>query len=1768
MTRVLLGVALLGVLVLLPAVLRSMPLRPRSCNHAGDEQATTTSATITTTTRSDADWHENSSRERMRRLVTREHEASVWHPTPGPARARDRVKSAGWPTPPEHEHDRRDESDQATKRVREASDLDRAHCSPTDPSTSRPHSMLLLPDAGSPMSPIAASRSSARTCVVDRGLGRDRWSERHEGCGIRPWQVTLASWWDLLLAAIGAAVSLLLATMRFLTQPNRSRRLHAQTVSSSGHRSCAGTSAVGTMIMIMLGLLSVAAGVAGQCQQSYISTVAEMTFCFRPTNLLKDPNTGVLYSTCNAGPTAVVSIDGANGTILANSTQCKQVSKLTQDPTSGTLYISCFGGGVIAIRGSTISTVITMAQCVNPGGLFFDAASGVLFASCITGSAAVVALSGGTVSTVATSAQCTTPMGLFKDSVNGVLYVACYQSGIIAISGSTITTLVSFAQCTYPDSVFKDVNSGVLYATCHMSATAGVIAIDGTRITRLVTSDQCSTASSVSKDLNSGVVYASCASGTASSVVAISGTTVSTLVTSLVCTSSAGVLKDISSGSVLVACQTSGIFRVSGIVVTPLATTSAVCRSPLAVLKDDTSGITYASCASGSTAGIITISGTGTRTLVSGDVCTSPRSLVGDNNNGLIYAACFRGDSSVIAINGSSITPILPASACTNPAWMYRNIDTGMFYFICTNGPDTVVTLDASGTSTTLLTSSDCTITDGVGARGFFDVASRVLYVACDEGVFALDGASVRTILGPNLQVCDTPSSVHVDSGVVMVTCYHGPTATVIAIRGSTITPIVTQAQCQYPYSIIKDPTSDVYYVSCQFGAAVVVLRGSSVSTLATPSQCSAPRGIFLEESTGAVYAACASGGVIGVMVISQDFRCTHGSFWQAGQCISCAVGSYRRVSPESYQTLCQQCPLGTIAPSAGASTCQSCTPGKIGDESRLTCFDCQPGRYTNSSGQSSCELCPQATFASSGGSTSCQPCAANAIARPGSSYCSTCPPGTDYGVDSFGLPLCVACSAGRYEDGSGTSKAGCQPCPAGSRSAALSGSASCLSCSAGSAQPLPGQTGCSPCAPGRFALLPGSLTCDACSPGYYSLLPGSAFCLACPAGTASNATGLDAECPGCSAGFYQSAAGKTDCVACESHAFSERPYSTSCTRCSAQVTLNRTGCNTAACPPNYSYSDLSGCLVCPLGQNSIQGGECEVCRVNSYTPVEGHDCISCLEDGMEGLICSGGLASVKAGYWAYEVPLVDDPAAASSSGGVMKYQTSVCPYGYCPGSPLQQVTTSSGNASSNSSSSLMVQLCAPPRLNSRSNFFCGACEDGYLPWGSSCVSCASVNVGLAFGYLVLSFTLVVFFLLTGSSSAGAISVLLYFLQTAALEVGPVAQWLSWMQLVNFNANSTSACLAPWTPYQQMLFALLVPIILCAELAIIAGLHFLVYTCINQGRQKQQQEPSASGVDGSSGTTAPPSPPSASSVPLLSRAGQLLYQRASQFSLHGYIACALSLLLFCYTQVATTSLGYLYCVDAGPQRRVLFNAPTVDCESAEYRAYLVPAVVAIVLYVAAFPIVIVSVLWRHKDSLFLQSDSAIQSTSLTIRNALVRWSPLYRAYHPRAWFWTPLTLIRRVGFVLTSVWLVRSPAVRFMAFTFLNFASLLIHQMARPYEQRRLNQMEVATQALLVCISALLTGYQPPYTPAVQALIFLLIIPAAFVLVVVVTRQQLGKVQARFSQLDAPKVLPADGVELADLDGLSLNPVASFASSSLELQLVSADAVQSDQVQL
>ena len=264
------------------------------------------------------------------------------------------------------------------------------------------------------------------------------------------------------------------------------------------------------------------------------------------------------------------------------------------------------------------------------------------------------------------------------------------------------------------------------------------------------------------------------------------------------------------------------------------------------------------------------------------------------------------------------------------------------------------------------------------------------------------------------------------------------------------------------------------------------------------------------------------------------------------------------------------------------------------------------------------------------------------------------------------------------------------------------------------------------------------------------------------------------------------------------------------------------------------------------------------------------------------------------------------------------------------------------------------MQYCLFPRVNSPSNVLCGSCEEGYIPWNDKCVRCRGTNGPLLFGALLLSLALVLFLLRSsggGSSSAGGVAVLLYFVQTASLEVGSSSRYLAWLQVFNFGTESSAECIAPWSTYQQLVVSLCMPLLLLGELLAVALAHRALHGYF-RAHPVDRADTDEQGPNAAAGASEKPCTQVRPVLSLAARARRMLSSLVSEFSWRRYVAACMSVLLFSYTQVTVACVSYLYCVEVGAQR-VLFTAPTVDCDSREYRRHLARVTVRRALTTAA-----------------------------------------------------------------------------------------------------------------------------------------------------------------------------------------------------------------------
>ena len=312
--------------------------------------------------------------------------------------------------------------------------------------------------------------------------------------------------------------------------------------------------------------------------------------------------------------------------------------------------------------------------------------------------------------------------------------------------------------------------------------------------------------------------------------------------------------------------------------------------------------------------------------------------------------------------------------------------------------------------------------------------------------------------------------------------------------------------------------------------------------------------------------------------------------------------------------------------------------------------------------------------------------------------------------------------------------------------------------------------------------------------------------------------------------------------------------------------------------------------------------------------------------------------------------------------------------------------------------------------------------------------------------------------------------------------------------------------------------------------------------------------------------TSPTSPSSAATESYFSFSS-LLRTLSRTLTVHRYLSASVAILCYCYTQVLYACISFLQCATVG-SASLLFSAPTIDCESDQYRNYRKVAIAIIVVYGAGLPISIAAMITAARKRQFIaqqqnlsvpaegkpisgpadtttglapasqpQQDAisllpAVPSSSLAVPqprrpfrrvDTMMRmeffshWGFLFSMYHTAGTYgmisilWQPLTLIRRVIFVSVTVATTQQPTIQFFAFTVLNLGTLLIQVIIKPYNTDTINLFATITYAALALLSSLLGAYQPPYSDGVQVCIILIVCIPALVLLIFIGNGQVKK---------------------------------------------------------
>lgn len=386
----------------------------------------------------------------------------------------------------------------------------------------------------------------------------------------------------------------------------------------------------------------------------------------------------------------------------------------------------------------------------------------------------------------------------------------------------------------------------------------------------------------------------------------------------------------------------------------------------------------------------------------------------------------------------------------------------------------------------------------------------------------------------------------------------------------------------------------------------------------------------------------------------------------------------------------CKECPVGHRCP-GGQGNWSVPNPARN--------HTCDPGQYTNVTGNHNCHYCDIGKYSPSHGSTWCLEC--DTQYSPVGSYSSSqCQDSCAFYEE---LTDCAPCDAANNYYYQGGEKGGCAKCDLGTF---LKDGYPSMPVAPfnyenqkqdGDFITFTQEEACtSACPPGTYITTgeTGSISCLPCVKGRYSAFSDSTDCANCPTGRYRGTTGGRGayECDECDAGKYGLGVGKVDegaCYNCPKGSYSVKG-ATECSTCPRGKSTTDTGTaydesvekTCVDCGKGkYDAGVGEGCTDCPVGRFTGLPGKtsCRYCQLGRFAIAGSEDCTDCGRGkflsypGSECLDCELGkynedkgqseCVKCPAGRWA-DLSDTDDQSGKTNQYDVCK----MCPTGtYSP---------------------------------------------------------------------------------------------------------------------------------------------------------------------------------------------------------------------------------------------------------------------------------------------------------------------------------------------------------------------------------------------------------------------------------------------------------------------------------------------------------------------
>eukprot|EP00762_Andalucia_godoyi_P006541 ANDGO_05006.mRNA.1 hypothetical protein len=335
--------------------------------------------------------------------------------------------------------------------------------------------------------------------------------------------------------------------------------------------------------------------------------------------------------------------------------------------------------------------------------------------------------------------------------------------------------------------------------------------------------------------------------------------------------------------------------------------------------------------------------------------------------------------------------------------------------------------------------------------------------------------------------------------------------------------------------------------------------------------------------------------------------------------------------------------------------------------------------------------------------------------------------------------------------------------------------------------------------------------------------------------------------------------------------------------------------------------------------------------------------------------------------------------------------------------------------------------------------FLCGECLDHWSFWGRNCVNCETRSLEVIAGYIFGGLFYVVFTHYVSQSAGSEFKIIMSFIQMSALLVISSSE----LSIALFELRTGTLC--PF--YRTFVGVFWTNLIIPFLLFVVLGCLFLLFLLIRLTGFHEQ---------------------------IAIRSIRIL------FRVRAFLRTSILLGLTIFPALSNTAFEFLDCQPYPVvSKSVVYSYPGFDCRSTDYRKYVQPFALVLIIFCGCIPFVVAAYLFvlKKRGRIFLGAD--ISTSDVRVNRSTYTLGPLFESYRDRYWYYESFLLIRRFSFmgvpILFFSMFPNDIRVALTARIAICFLFLTVHVKMAPFREALDNHLETVSLYGTLALSVLST---------------------------------------------------------------------------------------------